>query len=261
MERALMLWILLVIAPGSGLAAPPPALVTAPSTGPGLVGGLPLDGRAQGSLVASAGGVAFHAYRVELPAGLLRWTLTLDADADLDLAVKFGSAIASYASAERGGDWDRFDVAIGNPTVMVVERPRAGLWYVDVVNPLEPGAWGTYRLSSTVVGGAPADVGLAGTYRCRGSDALLRLRREDDGRLVGALEDADARVRFVLAGVVTAAGGRGVVGSDAGRLGFVATLTPTGLELRLFDVDAAGHAIAGSAWRARFDRVRDDLVP
>ena len=73
-------------------AAQAPASLTVPTTGSTVIGGLALDGVAQGALVAGVDGVAFHTFWFDVPAGVGRWTLRLEADADLDLAVKFGSS-------------------------------------------------------------------------------------------------------------------------------------------------------------------------
>lgn len=131
-----------------------PTQVTAPSAEPGTVGALALDAVAQGAILAVAGGFAYHTYWVDVPAGLARWSLTLDADIDLDIAVKFGSEITSYVERAEGGDWDYRDIDTVNPTIIVIERPQAGRWYVDVFNALQPGSRGNYRLTLAAVADA-----------------------------------------------------------------------------------------------------------
>jgi hypothetical protein len=145
-------WALALAIFGSALAfAQAPTQVTAPSAEAGNVGALALEGVAQGALAAVSGGVAYHTYWIDVPAGLASWTLTLDADIDLDIAVKFGSEITTYVEPAEGGDWDYRDIDTRNPTTVVIERPQAGRWYVDVFNALQPGARGNYRLSLAAV--------------------------------------------------------------------------------------------------------------
>jgi len=232
--------------------------VTAPTTGSAFVGLIPVEGWAQGSLVASADVVALHGYRVDVPAGLRLWTLELDADADLDLAVKYGSPIATYRDRASGGDCDRLDVGTDNPTVVVVAWPWAGPWYVAVLNPLEPGVWGTYRLTSIPLEGAPLEIDVEGVYRGRASGTLLVLRRDGE-RVVGTLGTRERA--FAVDAMPLGTGAYGLILGDAGRLGFVAFLTPTGIALVLFDVDADGRAIEGSAWGAAFEREAEAPAP
>ncbi|MFO7546143.1 MAG: hypothetical protein R6W77_11700 [Trueperaceae bacterium] len=145
-------WALALAIFGSTLVlAQAPAQVTAPSTGSGNVGDLALEGVAQGALVSVSDGVAYHTYWVDVPAGLASWTLTLDADIDLDIALKFGSEITTYVERAEGGDWDYRDIDTRNPTTVVIERPQAGRWYVDVFNALQTGTRGSYRLSLSAV--------------------------------------------------------------------------------------------------------------
>lgn len=136
--------VLVAVAVAFGVAAAQaPASLAVPSTGSAVVGALALDGVAQGTLVAGGDGVAFHTFWFDVPAGVARWTLTLDADSDLDLAVKAGAEIATYADRDRGGDWDYRDVDTRNPTVLVLDAPAPGRWYVDVFNALPAGTRGT----------------------------------------------------------------------------------------------------------------------
>jgi hypothetical protein len=235
-------------AAGQSAAAP-----RAPTTGSAVVGVLGPDGRAEGTLVATPDGFAFHTFVVDVPVDVVSWTLVLDADADLDLALRFGAMASGPFDPAPGGGWDRLDVGTENPTVLSLERPRPGRWTVAVVAPPGPGAWAPYGLDSTTERAAPADAGVAGTFRCRDGDALLRLRLEDDGRVVGTL--AGPRHRYVVDAVATGDGAYGVMRDDAGWIGFLALSAPAGLAVVLFELDAESHAIEETAWWMRFDRI------
>ena len=139
-------------APGGATPVQAPEIV-AQETGTAFVGSLPLDGRARGRLVGMAGRATYHTYVVEIPAGTARVTLVLDADDDLELVVKGGSEIRSYADLDQGGDWDYRDLDTRNPTTIVIEAPAPGPWYVDVVNALGADRSGSYLLSVGTGGG------------------------------------------------------------------------------------------------------------
>jgi hypothetical protein len=140
-------------APAPGPAPVPAPEVVASETGTAFIGALPANGRARGRLDGTAEQVTFHTYVVEVPAGTARLTLVLDADVDLDIAVKGGSEIRSYANKDQGGDWDYRDLDTMNPTTVVVEAPAAGPWYVDVMNALGGGRNGSYTLTVSTSGG------------------------------------------------------------------------------------------------------------
>jgi len=131
-----------------------PTQVTAPTPQSGIVSALAPNATAQGTLMAVADGVAYHTYYVDVPVGATRVSITLDADIDLDIAVKFGAEIQSYRARAEGGDWDYRDIDTVNPTIIVIERPQAGRWYVDVFNALQPGSRGNYRLTLAAVADA-----------------------------------------------------------------------------------------------------------
>lgn len=139
-------------APGSTTPAQAPEIV-AQETGTAFVGPLPLDGLARGRLDGAAGRASYHTYVVDVPAGTARVTFVLDADDDLDLVVKGGSEIRSYADLDQGGDWEYRDLDTRNPTTIVVEAPAPGPWYVDVVNALGADRSASYRLSAGTGGG------------------------------------------------------------------------------------------------------------
>lgn len=136
----------LLVAGAKGLAQ---AEVVAGTVDSAVIGLLPIGAVARGSLAGSAQGTSYHTYILDVPVGTGRLTLLLDADADLDLAVRYGAEITSYDERGQGGDWDFRDVGTANPATLVLENPGAGRWYVDVFNPLGAGAVGTYRLSVT----------------------------------------------------------------------------------------------------------------
>jgi hypothetical protein len=140
--------------PVGPLPTPPaPAEVVAGETGTAFIGELPANGRARGRLDGMRDRVNYHTYVVQVPAGATRLALELDADVDLDIAVKHGSEIGSFADKDRGGDWDFRDIGTQNPTVVVIEQPRPGTWYVDVMNALGNGLNGNYVLTITTAGG------------------------------------------------------------------------------------------------------------
>jgi hypothetical protein len=235
------------------------------TAGSAVVGVLAADGRAEGALTATSDGFAFHAFVVDLPPDVVSWTLELHADADLDLALRFGAmlrggppgglrgAAGRASDAPPGGDWDRFDIGSANPTVLTLERPRPGRWFVVVVAPLEPGAGGRYVLESWTERSASSEAGVTGTFRCRDSDALLRLRVADDGRLVGTLEGPSGR--YDVDAIERDGGAYGVIWNATGWIGFLALPTPSGLAVVLFELDDESHAIEESAWWMRFDRI------
>ncbi len=139
--------------PVSPLPTPPaPAEVVARETGTAFIGEVPVPGRARGRLDGMRDRISFHTYVVQVPAGAVRLVLELDADVDLDIAIKHGSEIDSFADKASGGDWDYRDIGTQNPTVVVIEQPRAGTWYIDVMNALGDGLNGSYVLTITTAG-------------------------------------------------------------------------------------------------------------
>jgi len=275
---------------GAGAApAAAPTVVTAPTSESAVVGALPLEGMAQGALAAAGGGNSFHTYWVDMPAGVTRWTLTLDADVDLDLATKFGAEIQSYAERGQGGDWDGRNIETTNPAVLVIDAPSAGRWYVDVFNALAPGAVGNYRLSSTAGGGsAPAvggtaptvpggsptapvgvptppaqpgggpitpDQGIAGAWRLQGGEGLLTLEQDASGAIRGTM--AGSGGSFTVEGTTDAQGTYGVIYDQQGGVYFVAVVRGNVLELTIYEADAQGDPLEESARQLLFERVTD----
>lgn len=140
---------------GPGGTPPVAVEVVADETRSAVIGALPPNGSARGRLDGAVDAFAYHTYVIDVPAGAVSMTLVLDADTDLDIAVKHGSDIHSYADKDRGGDWDYRDIGTQNPTTIVIDRPAQGRWYVDVINALRAPNDGHYRLTvTTPLGGS-----------------------------------------------------------------------------------------------------------
>jgi hypothetical protein len=154
MRRFGVVWTLLaVVAVGGVCGAFAAPEVVAPATDSGLIGPIAFGAAAIGSLAGQTGTWAYHTYVVDVPAGVRRLTFSLDADIDLDLVLKYGAEIRGYQDRDQGGDWDQRDLGHDNPTVLVLENPRAGRWFVDVVNGYGAGTTGSYRLAVSAFGG------------------------------------------------------------------------------------------------------------
>jgi|GEM_PF-728040 len=95
----------------------------------GTVGALPFGARVEGRL-GGDGATSYHTYVVDVPAGTSRLTFALEADADLDLFIKYGSDIIEWGDS---GDWLQRDVSLDPFATLIVERPTPGRWFVDVV--------------------------------------------------------------------------------------------------------------------------------
>ncbi len=144
--------------PGVDADAPTPARLTDRATPylttyaavytkePGVVRPLKLGQTALGEFSAEAEtGLSYHTYFVDVAPGTQTLTVRMNADADFDLAVKFGSEIMSYADEENGGDWTQRDNTLSGSALLVVDAPEAGRWYIDVYNVgTDPG---TYALT------------------------------------------------------------------------------------------------------------------
>jgi hypothetical protein len=95
----------------------------------GTVGHLPLGARVEGRL-AGIDGVSYHTYVVDVPVGTPRVSFVMQADADLDLVIKYGSDIVDWGD---GGDWLLRDIDVAPYATLTVEAPTPGPWYVDVL--------------------------------------------------------------------------------------------------------------------------------
>jgi len=124
-----------------------PSTVTANTTQSAVIGALLLGQSAQGQLTGMADYASYHSYYVEVPAGTAQLTITMSADVDLDLAVKFGSEIISYADREEGGDWLYRDNSTNPGAQFSIPNPQPGRWYIDVFNALGSGQTGRYNIS------------------------------------------------------------------------------------------------------------------
>jgi hypothetical protein len=96
-------------------------------------------------LGGAEGAWAFHTYRIDVAPGTATLTIRLQADADLDLFLKFGSEIATYAD---DGDWQYRDIEVTNDATLSLRAPQAGAWFVDVAWAVgDPSARASYELS------------------------------------------------------------------------------------------------------------------
>ncbi len=136
--------------PANPLAPATPAAagaVTANTTESATIGAIQPGQAATGRLSGVAEAVSYHTYFVEVPAGTQQLVISMSADADLDLAAKFGSEIASYLNQADGGDWTERDNSTSTGAEFVLENPQAGRWYIDVYNALGATVTGGYSLS------------------------------------------------------------------------------------------------------------------
>lgn len=126
---------------------PSPSEVIADRTSSGIIAQLTPDGRARGRLDGAESAWTYHTYFVDVHARTTLLTVKLDADIDLDLAIKYGSEIEHLGDKEQGGDWDYRDMRTANPTMVVINEPQPGRWYIDVFNALGANHSGNYRLT------------------------------------------------------------------------------------------------------------------
>ncbi len=78
--------------------------------------------------------VVHHTYLADIPQGIKSFIVTLSSKHDLDIALKFGEEITNYADKASGGDWDYRDLSTNTKTRISISEPRAGRWYIDVIN-------------------------------------------------------------------------------------------------------------------------------
>jgi len=96
-------------------------------------------------LGGAEGAWSFHTYRIDVAPGTTTLTIRMQADADLDLFLKFGSEIATYAE---DGDWEYRDIELTNDATLSLRAPQAGTWFVDVAWAVgDPSALARYELS------------------------------------------------------------------------------------------------------------------
>lgn len=120
-----------------------PDTLRAPDRPAVVVGAIRPGQQATGTLVSRANAASYHTYFVEVPEGTARLTVRMDADNDLDLALRHGALIESYTP----GGTDYLDLSYDPRAEFVIDEPAPGFWYIDVSNGLAPGASGRYTLS------------------------------------------------------------------------------------------------------------------
>ena len=108
---------------------PPETIRRALDPALGTVGSLPFGARVDGRL-AGIDGVSYHTYIVDVPVGTPRVSFVMQADADLDLVIKYGSDIVDWGD---GGDWLQRDLDVAPFATLTVDAPAAGRWYVDIL--------------------------------------------------------------------------------------------------------------------------------
>lgn len=98
-----------------------------------------------GELAGANGAWAYHTYRIDVPQGTNVLTIRLAASDDLDLFLKFGAEIATYAD---DGDWSYRDIELSNDATLSIRAPEAGSWFVDVAYAVgDPSSVASYELS------------------------------------------------------------------------------------------------------------------
>lgn len=136
--------------PSNAPATPgtPPAAAAFTPTGIGpcdfcTVGPITIGQSVEGAIGGSPDGANFHTYVVEVPAGTLTLVIELNADADVDLAAKYGSDITSWAD---DGDWEYRDITEASGARFEIAMPTPGTWYIDVIDYYDSGV-ANYSLS------------------------------------------------------------------------------------------------------------------
>jgi serine protease Do len=123
----------------------PSGTITAGTTGSGTVSDqMQLGQNATGSLVGTSEGGSYHTYVVAVPGGTPRLTIRMNADVDMDLAVKYGSDINSWTD---DGDWQYRDNSLEPKAEFMIVNPQEGPWFIDVINFLGPSVTGSYTLT------------------------------------------------------------------------------------------------------------------
>lgn len=134
-------------APVTQAAAPPTTPAPAGAGGQPcdycIVGAVPLGGTVNGSITGYADNVNYHTYTIEVPAGTEKLVIELTGDFDVDIAVKYGSEITTWAD---DGDWEYRDISETYGGKFEISLPTPGIWYVDVINFYDGGVTG-YSLS------------------------------------------------------------------------------------------------------------------
>lgn len=128
---------LAIVVAGACLGLTPVVLaqsaLRAPHSESGTIGRLAIGQTATGALRGAGNdpSSSYHTYTVTVPPNTPRLVIEMSADADLDLGVKYGSAIEEYGM---NADWDLGDDSQSSRARLVVPNPTPGTWYVDVIN-------------------------------------------------------------------------------------------------------------------------------
>lgn len=111
----------------------------------GFAGGMRPGQIVAGELAGASEAWAYHTYRIDVPQGTDVLTIRLAADDDLDLFLKFGSEIASYAD---DGDWGYRDIELSSDATLSIRAPQPGAWFVDVAYAVgDPSSVASYELT------------------------------------------------------------------------------------------------------------------
>lgn len=100
----------------------------------GFIAAIEAGASVQGSLRSYDDGAGYHIYTIEVPEGTARLEVKVLAEADLDLALSFGSELPDYSLPENGGEMKGYDFDDGNDANVVIRNPEAGTWYLEVIN-------------------------------------------------------------------------------------------------------------------------------
>ncbi|HEX9701158.1 MAG TPA: serine protease [Acidobacteriota bacterium] len=104
----------------------------------GTIGQL-ADGQSASGRLASAVLPRWHTYYIDAPSWASTMEIAMSADADLDLAAKFGAEIENYDSVDYRDESASHDAALSIPS------PQTGRWYIDVFTRYD--ITGSYKLT------------------------------------------------------------------------------------------------------------------
>ena len=136
---------------GAGAAGNPlggqPAPIDVPSIESGIVSDIAFGQQANGELAGVADANSYHTFIVTVPqGGVARLVVRMVANEDLNLAMKFGTEIQTYAD---DGDWTYRDNSLEPTAEFVIQNPQPGTWYIDVFNGYGPTVTRGYTLIVT----------------------------------------------------------------------------------------------------------------
>ena len=187
-------------AAGAGLAsggaadrsqAGPPATTGLAS---GSYGEIAVGSSRSATIASGAGGTTFNTYTTTVLPNMDQLTITVDGGGeDVDLAVKAGSEIESYAAVEDGGDYDFLDTSPGTAPTYIYTNPTPGIVYIDVLNLLEVPIGYTVSVGSSGAPVAATEVDASAS----GIVGLLATGQTVSGRLTGIAASAAYHTYFV----------------------------------------------------------------